>query len=157
MTVLKIGSTIKNFISGINANFSELSGKLTHSPVSVKLLYSGSVEIPARDEIETATITLNSDVTAFDGLIFVREDCDASIIIRTPSVGTIFKPVSQQADYTQMFEGLNLFMCNAQVTTTTQLSLSGNCYSGVGTSGSSKYYEWFGDRPLEKVYGLKFN
>lgn len=157
MTVLKIGESIKTFFTNLNANFSEISGKLTHNPVSVKKIFDGSVAIPEREDETSTTITLTADVTQFDGLIFIREDSDASVIIRKPSIGTIFKPVNQQADYTAMFEGMNLFMCNAEIISKTQIKLSGNVYSGIGSSGTAKYYEWFGDRPLEQIYGIKFN
>lgn len=157
MTILKLGESVKSFFTKLNANFSEIGAKLTHSPVSVKKIYDGSATIPDKEDGETTTITLTADVTQFDGLIFIREDSDASVIIRTPSIGTIFKPVNQQADYTQMFEGMNLFMCNAEIISSTQIKLSGNVYSGVSTNGTSKYYAWFSDRPLEKIYGIKFN
>lgn len=157
MTVLKLGESIKSFFAKLNANFSEIGGKLTHSPVSVKQIYSGTAAIPAREDETSTTITVTADVTQFDGLIFIREDSDASVIIRTPSIGAVFKPVNQQADYTQMFEGMNLFMCNAEIISNTQIRLSGNVYSGVSSSGASKYYAWFEDRPLEKIYGIKFN
>lgn len=41
MTVLKLGESLKTFFTNLNANFLEISGKLTHSPVSVKQIYSG--------------------------------------------------------------------------------------------------------------------
>ena len=157
MTILKIGESIKTFFTKLNANFSEIGGKLSHNPVSVKLIYEGAAAIPAKEDETATTITVTADVTQFDGLIFIREDSDASVIIRKPSIGTIFKPVNQQADYTPMFEGMNLFMCNAEIISATQISLTGNVYSGVSTNGNAKYYEWFSDRPLEKIYGIKFN
>lgn len=136
MTVLKLGESLKTFFTNLNANFLEISGKLTHSPVSVKQIYSGSATIRAKEDGTSVTITANTNITQFDGLIFIREDSDASIIIRKPSIGTIFKPVNQQADYTQMFEGMNLFMCNAEIISNTQIKLSSNVYSGVGASGT---------------------
>ena len=157
MTLLKMGESIKTFFTKLNANFTEIGGKLPQNPAGVKLIYDGSATIPAREDGTNATITVTDDVTQFDGLIFVREDSDASVIIRKPSIGTIFKPVNQQADYTPMFEGMNLFMCNAEIISATQIKLSGNVYSGVSTSGASKYYAWFEDRPLVQIYGIKFN
>jgi hypothetical protein len=110
MTLLKMGESIKTFFTKLNANFTEIGGKLPQNYTGVKLIYNGSATIPAREDETSATITVTEDVTKFDGLIFVREDSDASVIIRTPSIGTVFKPVNQQADYTPMFEGMNLFI-----------------------------------------------
>lgn len=61
MTVLKLGMTIKNVVKYINDNFTELSNKLTYKPISYKILYDGSTEIPSDSSGNTATITLTDN------------------------------------------------------------------------------------------------
>lgn len=153
MTVFKLGTTIKNFIDALNANFSELSNK---SNVSYKVLYDGTAEIPSKSSGETNTITLNDDITKYDGVIIQRETTGAWQRFDNLSVGTVLKVMNTESDF-EYVEGCNLFMCNAEITATNKLKLSNNVYSGVKTSAAGRYMENFGDRPLNKVIGIKFS
>lgn len=156
MTILKLGMTIKNFISNLNANFTELSNKLTYKPISYKVLYSGSAEIPSNASGSVQLITLNDDITKFDGVIIQRETTSAWQSIQSISTGDVFKVMNIESDF-EYAEGCNLYMCNVQVVTGTQLKLSDNVYSGVKTNGSARYMNTFSDRPLTKVIGIKLN
>jgi hypothetical protein len=156
MTVFKVGTTIKNFITGINANFAELSNKLTHKPISYKVLYSGSTTIPSNDSGNTATITLNDSITNFDGVIIQREGSSCWQTIETISVGSKFKVMNCEADFEYM-EGCNLYMCNAEVVSATQLKVNNNVYAGIKTSAAGRYLTSFTDRPITKVIGIKLN
>jgi hypothetical protein len=151
MTVFKLGTTIKNFIDALNANFSELSNK-----GSYKVLYDGTAEIPSKSSGETNTITLNDDITKYDGVIIQRETTGAWQRFDNLSVGTVLKVMNTESDF-EYVEGCNLFMCNAEITATNKLKLSNNVYSGVKTSAAGRYMESFGDRPLNKVIGIKLN
>lgn len=153
MTVFKLGTTIKNFIDGLNANFSELSNK---GNVSYKILYDGAAEIPSKSSDETNTITLNDDITKYNGVIIQRETTGAWQRFENLSVGTILKVMNTESDF-EYVEGCNLYMCNAEITATNQITLSNNVYSGVKTSAAGRYMESFGDMPLSKVIGIKFN
>lgn len=153
MTVFKLGTTIKNFIDALNANFSELSNK---GNVSYKVLYEGSAEIPSRSSGNSTTITLNDDITKYDGVIIQREDAGAWERFETLSVGSIFKVMNCEADF-DFVEGCNLYMCNVEVTATNQVKLNNNVYSGVKTSAAARYMESFSDRPLTKIIGVKLN
>lgn len=151
MTFLKLGDSIKNLISKINGNFKEVNEKNV-------ILYDGSINIPSANSGESVTITLSEDCTQFDGLIFQRDECMAAISYIAPAVGVIYKPLSTMADYTYMFEGMNLFAMNAEVISATQLKLSGNAFSGINigsTPPAARYLNWFEDLPLKKVIGFK--
>lgn len=156
MTVFKLGTTVKNFINGINANFAELSNKLTYKPISYKVLYTGSINIPSKDSGNTATITLNDNITKFDGIMIQRQDASCWERIDTISVGNKFKVMNCEADF-DLMEGCNLFMCNVQVASGTQLKVSNNVYSGVKTNASGRYLTSFTDRPITKIIGIKLN
>lgn len=156
MTVLKLGMTIKNLVAGINSNFTELSNKLTYKPISYKILYSGSADIPSKDSGDTATITLNDSITNFDGIIVQREGSSCWQSIQTISTGSVFKVMNCEADF-DMMEGCNLYLCNVTVVSGTQLRLSNNVYAGIKTNASGRYLTSFGDRPITKVIGIKLN
>lgn len=70
MTVFKLGTTVKNFISGINANFTELASKLTYKPISYKVLYSGSNYGVALVDVQlvSTNVVITSD-EAFEGYV----------------------------------------------------------------------------------------
>ena len=151
MTFLKFGNSIRNLIAKANENFKELNSKQ-------KIIYSGSVLIPSVESGSSTDITLSEDCTQFDGLIFQRAECMAATSYIVPAVGVIYKPLSLMADYTYMFEGMNLFAMNAEVIDGTTLRLSGNAFSGINigsTPPAARYIDWFEDLPLEKVIGFK--
>lgn len=156
MTSLKLGMTIKNFIRNLNDNFSELSNKLTYKPISYKVLYNGSAEIPSNSSGSMTLITLNDDITNFDGVMIQRETTSAWQSIQSISTGDVFKVMNTESDFAYT-EGCNLYMCNVQVVTGTQLKLTDNVYSGVKTNGTARYMNTFSDRPITKIIGIKLN
>lgn len=156
MTVFKLGTTVKNFITGLNANFTELSNKLTYKPLSYKILYDGTTEIPSNSSGSAATITLNDDITKFDGVIIQREGSSGWQSVQTIAVGTKFKVMNCEADF-EYTEGCNLYMCNAEVISATQLKVSNNVYAGIKTTAAGRYMTSFSDRPITKVIGIKLN
>ena len=156
MTVFKLGTTVKNFITGLNENFAELSGKLTYKPLSYKVLYEGSTEIPSNSSGSTATITLNDDITKFDGIIIQREGSSGWQSIQTIAIGTKFKVMNCEADF-EFTEGCNLYLSNAEVISARQLKVSNNVYAGIKTTAAGRYMNTFSDRPLTKVIGIKLN
>lgn len=156
MTVFKLGTTVKNFISGINANFTELASKLTYKPISYKILFDGSVEIPSNSSGDTAIITLNDSITSFDGIMIQREGSSCWQSIETIAVGSKFKVMNCEADF-DLMEGCNLYMCNAEVVSGTQLKVSNNVYAGIKTNASGRYLTSFTDRPITKIIGIKLN
>lgn len=156
MTVFKLGTTIKSFINALNENFAELSNKLSYKPISYKILFNDSAIIPSNDSGATVTINLNDDITKFDGVIIQREGSSGWQSIQLISVGTKFKVMNCEADF-EYTEGCNLFMCNAEVISSTQLRLSNNVYSGIKTSAAGRYMTTFSDRPLTMVIGIKLN
>lgn len=156
MTVFKLGTTVKSFITNLNANFAELGAKLTYKPISYKVLYSGSTTIPSNSEGTAATITLNDSITKFDGVIIQREGSSCWQTIETISVGSKFKVMNCEADF-DMMEGCNLYMCNAEVISATQLKVNNNVYAGVKTNASGRYLTSFTERPITKIIGIKLN
>lgn len=157
MNVLKLGTLFKDFIAQLNENFSEISAKLTHNPVSFKVLYSGTTNIPSADDGTSVNVTVNTSLSGFDGLIFVREDTDAAVFMTAPATGTIFKVVNKQADFTDLLGGMNLFGCNATIVNATTIKLNNNVYSGVKENASGRYMTSFSDVPLTKIIGIKMN
>lgn len=153
MTVFKLGTTVKNFISGINANFAEL---LSRSNITYKVLYSGSTSIPSNSSGDTATITLNDNITNFDGVMIQREGASCWQRIDSMSIGTVFKVMNCESDFEYM-EGCNLYMCNAEIISGTQLRVSNNVYAGIKTNACGRYLTSFSDRPITKVIGIKLN
>ena len=157
MNILKLGTRVKDFVAQLNANFSEISTKLTHNPVSFKVLYSGTTNIPCVDDGTSVNVTVNTNLTDFDGLIFVREDTDAAVFMTAPAVGTVFRVVNKQADFGDMLGGMNLFGCNATIVNATTIKFNNNLYSGVKENASGRYMTSFGDVPLTKIIGIKMN
>ena len=151
MTVFKLGTKVKDFFSDLNANFAELLNK---PAVGYTVLYDGSAEIPSKQSGETNTITLNADITQFDGVIIQRDGGGAWQRFENIEVGTVFEVMNGEADFV-LVEGCNLFMCNAEVVSGTKLKLSNNVYSGVRMNATARYMENFGDYPLTKVIGIK--
>lgn len=151
MTVLKIGDSLRELIRKVNANFGEAGGKQT-------VIFDGIAEIPSAESGTAVDITLTADCTQFDGLIFQREGCMADTSYIAPAVGVIYKPLSMMADYTYMFEGMNMFAMNVEVISGTTLRLSGNAYSGINIGASppaARYLDGFEDLPLVKIIGFK--
>lgn len=156
MTVFKLGTTVKNFIAALNANFSELLAKLTYQPISYKILFDGSITIPSNSSGNSATITLTDDITKFDGIMIQREGASCWERIDSMTVGKVFKVMSCEADFEYM-EGCNLYMCNVEIATATSLTVNNNVYSGIKTSAAGRYITSFTDRPITKVIGIKLN
>lgn len=156
MTVFKMGTSIKNFISGINANFSEIVNKLTYKPVSYKVLYEGSADIPSNSSGNSTTITLTDNITKFDGVIIQRESAGAWQRFDSLTVGKVFKVMNCESDF-ELVEGCNLYMCNVEIISTTKLKLNNNVYAGVKTTAAGRYMTSFTDRPLTKIIGIKLN
>lgn len=156
MTVLKLGDRVKDFVAALNANFAELANKSSYNPISYKVLFDGSASIPSKSSGEYSTITLNDDITKFDGVIIQRETSSGWQRIQPISIGTIFKVMCSESDF-EYVEGCNLFMCNVEVISATQLKASNNVYSGVKTSAAGRYMTSFSDRPIEKIIGIKLN
>lgn len=153
MTKIKIGQTVKEIIRIINANFKEIEDK---KAVSYTTLFDGSAEIPSKSSGTYSTITLNADITQFDGIIVQREDAGDWQRIQTISVGSKFKVLNCEADF-EFMEGCNLYLCNLEVISGTQLKATNNVYSGVKTSAAARYNTSFGDRPITKIIGIKLN
>lgn len=153
MTVLKLGESIKKIISDINANFTELVNKPS---VGYTVLFNGSAEIPSQSSGGYKTITLNGNITQFDGIIIQRETSSGWQSIENISVGSRFKVMNCEADF-EMVEGCNLYMCNVEVISATQVKAFNNVYAGVKTSASGRYMTNFSDRPITKIIGIKLN
>lgn len=153
MTELKLGTAIKNIVATINANFAELAGK---SGVTYKVLFSGIAAIPSNSDGTTSTIALNADVTQFDGIIIQREGSSCWEHFDTIGIGSKFKVMNCEADF-DMMEGCNLYMCNAEVISGTQLRVSNNVYAGIKTSAAGRYLTSFTERPITKIIGIKLN
>lgn len=153
MTVFKLGTTVKNFITSLNANFAELSGK---NSIEYKVLFSGSASIPSNSDGAAATINLSDNITQFDGIIIQREGSSCWEHFDTIAVGTKFKVMNCEADF-DMMEGCNLYMCNAEVVSGTQLRVSNNVYAGIKTSAAGRYLTSFTERPITKIIGIKLN
>lgn len=156
MNVLKMGTFVKDFIAQLNANFTELSNKLKYNPVSFKVLYSGTTNIPSASSGKSINVTVNTNLSNFDGLIFVRDDTDAAVFMTAPTTGTVFKVVNKQADF-DLMEGMNLYGCNATIVNGTTIKFNNNLYSGVKTNAAGRYLNTFTDVPLKKIIGIKLN
>ena len=151
MTVFKLGTTVKNFITALNANFAELANTVTY-----KTLFNGTASIPSNSDGTTATINLTDNITKFDGIIIQREGSSCWEHFDTMAVGKIFKVMNCEADF-DMMEGCNLYMCNVQIVSGTQLKVSNNVYSGIKTNASGRYLTSFTERPITKIIGIKLN
>lgn len=149
MTVFKLGTTIKNFIADLNANFAELASK---SPYTV--LFEGSASIPSNSDGTNSTITLTADITQFDGIMIQREGSSCWEHFDTIAVGKKFKVMNCEADFDYM-EGCNLYMCNVEVISSTQVRVSNNVYAGIKTTAAGRYMTSFTERPITKIIGIK--
>ena len=129
MTVLKLGTTIKEFFQNLNDNFSELSNKN-------KVLFSGSADVPSEG---STTIALSDDVTQYDGLIFYRDNMDGAICMSDLTVGTELCVSNRSATVEPVNICATCF--TATITGTTAIRLSDNMYDY--------------DFPLTKVVGVK--
>lgn len=154
MTTLKLGQTLKNIISAINNNFTEL---VNRSNVTYKILFDGSANIPSNSSGSTSTITLSDNPVNYDGIIIQREGTGAWQYFGDIAVGTVLKAVNSQGDFTLMMEGLNLYECNCEILSNNQMRLSNNVYSGVTTGKAARYINTFDEVPLTKVIGIKIN
>lgn len=159
MTILKVGQTIKNIINAINDNFSELDGRKTY-----KVLYNGSVDIPAYDDGTSVTINLLDSLANYDAIILQLEDCDAYHHFGNLTTGTVFKPIHNQMDFTAAMSGWNMFGYNCEILNNTQLKLDKFVYSGSSFDKNQyldiydlRYMTKYSVYPLTKVIGVKFN
>ena len=153
MTILKLGETVKDFISKINANFAELVNKKS---IGYTILFEGSVTIPSKSDGTFATITLIDEITNFDGVIIQRESTSAWEFIGDISIGSKFKVMSCEADF-DLMEGCNLYMCNVEVTSATKVKAYNNVYAGIKTTAAGRYNVNFDERPITKIIGIKLN
>ena len=153
MTKIKIGQTVKEIIRIINANFKEIEDKKS---ISYTTLFDGSAAIPSNSSGGYSIINLSADITKFDGVIVQREDSGDWQRIQTISIGSILKVLNCEADF-EFMEGCNLYLCNLEVISGTQLKATNNVYSGVKTSAAARYNASFSDRPITKIRGIKLN
>lgn len=156
VTVLKLGQTLKTLIKTLNDNFTELSNKLTYKPVSYKVLFTGTAAIPSKSSGGNKVVTLNDNITKFDGVYIIREGSGAWQSIDTLTVGKKLKVLNTESDF-DLMEGCNLYMCNAEITATNKIKFTNNVYSGIKTNGGGRYVTSFEDRPVTKIIGIKLN
>lgn len=159
MTTLKIGQTVRDIFRIINGNFTELDQRK-----SFKVLYDGSVDIPAKADETSVTITLTEDLSNYDGVILQLEDCCAWIHFGDLSVGKVLKAVHNQFDMKAAMSGWNMFGYNCEVLSNKQLKLSGFIYSGSSFDKNEyfdmyelRYFDTYSVYPLTKVIGVKTN
>lgn len=154
MEFLKLGHSLKNIISTINANFKEL---LEKPNIQYKVLFSGTANIPSDSSGDTSDITLSDNLENYDGVIIQREGCGAWEYFDTLQVGTVLKVVNAQGDFSQYMTGLNLYECNCEILSNKKLRLSHNVYSGITTGKAARYIASFEDVPITKIIGIKLN
>lgn len=159
MQTLKLGQSIKDIIKKINTNFTELNNKKTY-----KVLYSGSVDIPSKNNGTSVTITLSDDLANYDGVILQLDDCGAYQNFGSFAVGKVLKPVHNQFDMTAAMAGWNMFGYNCEILSNKRLKLSGFIYSGSNFDKDPnldiyllRYMATYSVKPLTKVIGIKFN
>lgn len=159
MVTLKIGQTIKDIITKINANFTELDNRK-----NFKVLYDGSVEIPALADGTSTTITLSDDISNYDGVILQLDDCCTWQHFGALTTGKVLKAVHNQFDMTAEMSGWNMFGYNCEVLSNRQLKLSGFIYSGSSFEKNAyldtydlRYFDQYSVYPLKKVIGVKLN
>lgn len=159
MTILKVGQAIKDFVRGINNNFSELDRRKNY-----KLLYSGSATIPSYDDGDSVTIQLNDNLSNYDGIILQLEDCCAYHHFGNLTVGTILKPIHNQMDFSESMMGWNMFGYNCEILSNNRLKLDKFIYSGSSFDKNPyldiyelRYMTQYSVYPLTKVIGVKFN
>lgn len=159
MTKLKLGQAIKNVFKIINDNFSELDERK-----SFKVLYDGTVNIPAKADGTSTTITLLDDLSNYDGVILQLDDCCTWMHFGDLSVGKVLKAVHNQFDMTAAMSGWNMFGYNCEVLSNNRLKLSGFIYSGSSFDKNEyldmyelRYFDSYSVYPLKKVIGIKLN
>lgn len=159
MQTLKLGQSIKNILKAINANFTELNGRKSY-----KVLYNSSVNIPAKNDGTSTTITLTDNPSNYDGIILQLDDCSAFEYFGPLTVGKVLKPVHNQFDMTASMAGWNMFGYNCEILSNKKLKLSGFIYSGSPYDKDPsldiyllRYNERYSVYPLKKVIGIKFN
>ena len=159
MTILKIGQTIKEIIKNINGNFSELDKRKTF-----KVLYDGSVNIPSKSGGTSVNVTLNDNISQYDGVNLQLDDCSAYVHFGTLSTGKVLKAVHNQFDMTQAMSGWNMFGYNCEIVSNTKVKLSGFIYSGSSFDKNQyldmyelRYLDNYSVYPLKKIIGIKLN
>ena len=159
MQTLKLGQSIKNILKSINANFTELNDRKSY-----KVLYNSSVNIPAKNDGTSTTITLTDNPSNYDGIILQLDDCSAFEYFGPLTVGKVLKPVHNQFDMTESMAGWNMFGYNCEILSNKKLKLSGFIYSGSPYDKDPnldiyllRYNEKYSVYPLKKVIGIKFN
>lgn len=159
MQTLKLGQSIKNILKAINSNFTELNGRKSY-----KVLYNSSVNIPAKNDGTSTTITLTDNPSNYDGIILQLDDCSAFEYFGPLTVGKVLKPVHNQFDMTESMAGWNMFGYNCEILSNKKLKLSGFIYSGSPYDKDPsldiyllRYNERYSVYPLKKVIGIKFN
>lgn len=159
MKILKLGETIKSILKSINDNFSELDRRKTY-----KELFSGSVDIPALDSKESVVIALNDNLDNYDGIVLQLGDCCAYHHFGNLEVGTVFKPIHNQMDFTAEMKGWNMFGYNCEIVNRNGLKLDKFIYSGSNFDKNNylvinelRCLTSYSVYPLTKVIGVKFN
>lgn len=159
MQTLKLGQSIKAILKAINGNFTELNNRKTY-----KILYNSSVNIPAKNDGTSTTITLTDNPSNYDGIILQLDDCSAYEYFGPLAVGKILKPVHNQFDMTAAMAGWNMFGYNCEILSNKRLKLSGFIYSGSAYDKDPnldiytlRYITKYSVKSLKKVIGIKFN
>lgn len=159
MTILKVGQTIKDIIKGINSNFTELDNRK-----NFKVLYDGTANIPALADGTSITISLNDNLSKYDGIILQLDDCCEWQYFGNLSVGKVLKAIHNQFDMTATMGGWNMFGYNCEIMSNNKLKLSGFIYSGSSFDKNEyldtyelRYLDNYSVYPLKKVIGIKIN
>lgn len=159
MQTFKLGQSVKAILKGINANFAELNNRKTY-----KVLYDSSVNIPAKNDGTSTTITLTDNPANYDGIILQLDDCSAYEYFGPLIAGKVLKPVHNQFDMTAEMAGWNMFGYNCEILSNKRLKLSGFIFSGSPYDKDPaldicllRYNDRYSVKPLKKVIGIKFN
>lgn len=159
MQTLKLGQSIKNILKAINANFTELNNRKTY-----KVLYNSSVDIPAKHDGTSKTITLTDNPANYDGIILQLDDCSAYEYFGPLTAGKVLKPIHNQFDMTAEMAGWNMFGYNCEILSNKRLKLSGFIFSGSPYDKDPaldiyllRYNDRYSVKQLKKVIGIKFN
>lgn len=161
MTILKVGQTVKNIIKAINDNFAELNSKPN---MQYKVLWSGSQDIPSKNDGGTTVITLSDDIRNYDGIILQLEGCNAWNYFGNLSAGNSLGPIHQQIGTTTGMDGWNVFGYKCEILSNTSLKVSNFVFTG-STLDLHEYLDIYTTRylasysvyPLVKVIGIKLN
>lgn len=159
MKTLKLGQTVKSILATINSNFTELNNRKSY-----KVLYNSSVNIPAKNNGTSTTITLTDNPSNYDGIILQLDDCSAYEYFGPLTTGKVLKPVHNQFDMTAEMAGWNMFGYNCEILSNKRLKLSGFIFSGSPYDKDPaldiyllRYNDRYSVKPLKKVIGIKFN